>query len=180
MKKQNAVGLFFSTVLRAAVVILGIAIVVLGIAFLIKLVKNDSKTNDEPITTVGETVLTEAEMGDELLSAEPTTEQTTEEVVVADSRSKTILVLNSTDITGLAGRWVEALKAEGYTNASASDYNELQATTRIIAVEDGVGTDLVQYFNGASYEVGTVSSGTSADTTGVDIVIIIGTSDQDK
>lgn len=180
MKKQSAAGLFFSTILRAAVVIVGILIIVFGIMFLLKVVDKDKKENDEPLTTVGENVLTESEVPDELLSVETTVEVVTEAQIVADSRDKKILVLNSTDVTGLAGRWVEALAAEGYANATASDYSEIQATTRIIAVEEGVGQDLLQYFNGATYEVGTVTSGTSADTAGIDIVIIIGSADDAK
>lgn len=180
MKKQSAAGLFFSTILRAAVIIVGILIIVFGIMFLLKVVDKDKKEKDEPVTTVGEGVLTEAEVYDELLSAEPTTENVTEAPVVVDSKDKKILVLNSTDVTGLAGRWADALSAEGYTNIDKSDYSEIQAVTKIIAVEDGVGQDLLQYFNGATYEVGTVTAGTSADTTGVDIVIIIGSADDQK
>lgn len=181
MKKQSAVGLFFSMFLRAAVVILGLAIIVFGIVFLMKVVKGDGKDSDAPQTTVGSVVLDEPEGHDDLLYNTATEAPEAEEPVqVATSYDKKILVLNSTNITGLAGRWCERLNSYGYANTEASDYAEDQTTTKIIAVEEGVGQDLVQYFNGATYEVGVITSGTTASLDGVDIVIIIGYSDNDQ
>ena len=85
--------------------------------------------------------------------------------------------LNSTDIAGLAGRWCDTLNANGYANTNASDYTEALADTKIVAREDGVGKELVQYFANASYEVGTVTSNVTESTDGYDVVIIIGASD---
>ncbi len=184
MKKQSAVGLFFSMFLRATVIILGIAIVVFGIVILVKVMDNEDKPST-PATTANENVLTEAEGHDELLYTDPT--QTTEAPVSEDvytepdvsvnSYDKSILVLNSTDEIGLAGRWCETLNGYGYSNTNASDYSTTQENTRIISTTPGVGEDLVQYFNGASYEVGTVTTGTSEPTDGYDIIIIIGIGD---
>jgi hypothetical protein len=181
MKKQSAVGLFFSMFLRAAVIILAIVIVVFGAMFMMKLLNGDGGSSSEPATTVGENVLIEPEVNDDLLTAETTAATVEEpEVAAATSYDRNILVLNSTDVSGLAGRWCEKLNGYGYANTTASDYSELQEITKVIAVEDGVGQDLVGYFNGASYEVGTVSSGTSVSTDGYDIVVIIGTADNDQ
>ena len=52
MKKQSAIGLFFSMFLRAAVIIMGIAIVIFGAVFLKKFM--DKEKDKTPATTVGE------------------------------------------------------------------------------------------------------------------------------
>lgn len=180
MKKQSAVGLFFSMFLRAVVIILAIVIVVFGVVFVSKLTKSDGGTTKEPATTVSDNVLNEPEVKDDLLTAETTTEEVVTEAAVTDSFDKNILVLNSTDVTGLAGRWCEKLNGYGYANTTASDYSVTLENTKIVAVTDGVGQDLVNYFSGASYEVGTVDSGVSVSTDGYDIVIIIGNADSDQ
>ncbi|MDO5127892.1 MAG: LytR C-terminal domain-containing protein [Eubacteriales bacterium] len=181
MKKQSAAGLFFSMFLRAAVVILGIAIVSFGIVILMKVIKHDNR-QIAPATTVGENVLTEAGGRDEQIYE--TTGETTQAPVVDENAEpayhKNILVLNSTNIQGLAGRWCERLNTAGYVNTFASDYSTAQETTRVISKTEGVGTELVEFFNGASYEVGDVTEGTSTSTTNYDIIIIIGTSDNDQ
>lgn len=184
MKKQSAVGLFFSMFLRAVVVILGIVILVFGAALLMKVMKNGKSSSNAPATTVGANVLTEAEVRDDLLTAEPTeatsTEAVTEEIPAEPAYDKNILVLNSTNVKGLAGRWCEKLGGYGYANTTASDYNETLENTKIVSSTEGIGEELVQYFNGASYEVGSVTSGSSVDATAYDIVIIIGTGDSDN
>ncbi len=186
MKKQSMVGLFFSMFLRATVIILAIVIVVFGIVFISKVMQKEDK-DKIPATTASPNVLTEAEGHDELLYADPS--ETTEYVTAVDTEAPTteaevimsydanILVLNSTDEIGLAGRWCETLNGFGYNNTSASDYYTAQEYTRVISTTPGMGEDLVQYFNGASYEVGTVTTGSSEPTDGYDIVIIIGIAD---
>lgn len=185
MKKQSATGLFFSMFLRAVVVIIGIVIIVIGIVTLMKFIKLESGNNDGPATTVGESILTESESRDDLLAnPEPSTsynpggEGGNENATPIYNRN--ILVLNSTSIQGLAGRWCSRLNDAGYVNTFASDYQTEQTTTRIVAREAGAGQELVSYFNGASYEVGEVTEGTSEDTSKYDIVIILGTQDSDQ
>ncbi len=189
MKKQSMVGLFFSMFLRATVIILAIVIVVFGIVFISKVMQKEDK-DKTPATTASPNVLTEAEGHDELLYTDPS--ETTEYVTAADTEATeateaevlmsydaNILVLNSTDVIGLAGRWCETLGSYGYSNTAASDYYTPQEYTRVISTSPDIGQDLVQYFNGASYEVGTVTTGTSEPTDGYDIVIIIGIADSD-
>ena len=179
-KQQTAAGLFFSMLLRAAVVILGIGIVVFGVFFVTQALKGGPKDNT-PATTLDENALTDAQI-DELQmnpSVEESAQPVEEQVAVKSTKDCNILVLNSTDVAGLAGRWCETLNADGYANTNASDYSETVESTRIIAREDGVGMDLVAYFSNASYEVGTVTRGTTEPTDNYDIVIIIGTSDSD-
>ncbi len=181
MKKQSPVGLFFGIFLRAVVIIVGIATIAFGIFFLTKVI-GDGKEKDGPVTTLPDDVITSVEGHDDLIynTKEDTTEEITTEAPQASlSYDKNILVLNSTNTTGLAGRWCDRLREKGYSNVEAADYSDTQTNTRIVAVEDGVGQDLIQYFNGATYEVGIVTEGTNADVSGKDIVIIIGTSDDD-
>ena len=182
MKKQSPVGLFFGILLRAVVVIFGLAIIAFGIFFLSKVIGDGIKSNNGPVTTLPDSVLTDVEGRDDLIynTAEPDTQEPdTEEPEASPSHDKNILVLNSTNTGGLAGRWCDRLREQGYANVEAADYSDTQTSTRIIAVEDGVGKDLVPYFNGATYEVGIVTQGTNADVSGKDIVIIIGTNDDD-
>lgn len=188
MKKQSMVGLFFSMFLRATVIILAIVIVVFGVVFISKVMQKEDGKNKGPATTASPNVLTEAEGHDELLYTDPS--ETTEYITAADteevveettmSYDAKILVLNSTDEIGLAGRWCDTLGGFGYNNTSASDYYTPQEYTRIISTTPDLGVDLVQYFNGASYEVGTVTTGSSESTEGYDIVIIIGIADSSQ
>lgn len=190
MKKQSMVGLFFSMFLRATVIILAIVIVVFGVVFISKVMQKEDGKDKGPATTASPNVLTEAEGHDELLYTDPS--ETTEYVTAVDTEATetteaevimsydaNILVLNSTDVIGLAGRWCETLGGYGYANTAASDYYTPQEYTRVISTSPDMGQDLVQYFNGASYEVGTVTTGTSESTDGYDIVIIIGIADSD-
>ena len=177
-KQQTAAGLFFSMLLRAAVIILGLAIVAFGAFFVLQAVKGGVKKSG-PATTLDANALTDAQTDDLQMnpSTEASAEDTQEAQETGDAKGKNILVLNSTGIAGLAGRWCETLNADGYANTNASDYSESLADTKIISKEYGVGTELVNYFAAASYEVGTVTSGTSEPTDGYDIVIILGASD---
>lgn len=181
MKKQTAVGLFFSMFLRATVVILGIAIIIFGIVFLTTVIKNENKKDNTPVTTVDENVLYDPGVRDDLLDATEEASSDTQETVneVATSYDKKIAVLNSTDIGGLAGRWCQKLNGYGYSNTYATDFSNTLTNTLIVAKEDGVGEDLVQYFNGASYQVGNMPEGAYESLDDYDIVIIIGTNDDD-
>lgn len=176
MKNQSVTGLFFSMFLRAAVVILGIVIIVFGTVILMRVVKGDKKSGD-PETTVGDSVLTESDGRDDLLYNNTAAPSGDGQGGTVTSYDKRILVLNSTDIAGVAGGWCTRLNEAGYNNTMAADYTTTIETTRIVSKVDGVGTDLVGFFNGASYEVGEVTEGSMEDTTNYDIVIIIGTND---
>ena len=177
-KQQTAAGLFFSMLLRAAVIILGIAIVAFGAFFVLQAVKGNT-AKDTPATTLDQNALTDSQVDE--LQITPSTEAQTSEETAAEipATDKKILVLNSTEIAGLAGRWCDTLNANGYTDTKASDYTEALADTKIVAREDGVGKELVQYFANASYEVGTVTSNVSESTDEYDVVIIIGASDSE-
>lgn len=191
MKKQSAVSLFFSMFLRATVIILAIVIVVFGGVLATKIAKNKKEKGKDVV--VSDNVLTEAEARDDLLynTTEATGEnpdtqvsedgQTTgtEPITATDKR---ILVLNSTETLGLAGRWCQRLNDNGYANTAASDFAIAQTTTRVISRNDGIGKELVSFFAGASYEVGIgeeIQNGTLEDVSVYDIVIIVGSNDDD-
>lgn len=170
-EKESAVGLFFSMFLRAAVIVLGLIIILFGLVFLLKISKRN--TDKGPETTVGDNVLTEAEAHDELLyNGENGTQGT-----VSDSHNLKILVLNSTQTAGLAGRWRDELNSKGYANVDVSDYSNAQTNSKIFVKQEGTGQDLIPFFNGATYEIGTITEGTSADPGSYDIIIIIGSND---
>lgn len=176
MKKQSAAGLFFSMFLRAAVIILGIAILAFGAVIIVTAARQDKSSEEQ--TTVGDSVLTEADGRDDLIyntTAESSDSESQTEVTA--SYDKNILVLNSTGIAGIAGGWCTTLNEAGYGNTVAADYTTTLETTRIVSRQEGVGEDLVSFFNGASYEVGEVTEGSMEDTSNYDIVIIIGTND---
>lgn len=186
-KKESAAGLFFSMMLRAIVIILGIIIVVFGGVLVTKVVKDSkNKTKDK---VVSDNVLTEAEAHDDLLYNEATVATTEEYVVSQDTVDtstaafdKRILVLNSTETAGLAGRFCQRLNDNGYANTAASDFTPAQTTSRVIVREDGVGQELMGFFYDASYEVGIgedIQNGTLEDVSVYDIVIIIGSNDDD-
>ena len=119
MKKQSPVGLFFGILLRAVVIIFGVAIVAFGIFFLSKVIGDGTKADKGPVTTLPDSVLTDVEGRDDLIynTAEPSTEESdTEAPEASSSQDKNILVLNSTNTSGLAGRWCDRLREQGYAN----------------------------------------------------------------
>ncbi len=87
------------------------------------------------------------------------------------SKGKNIIVLNGSQIGGLATAAKTTLTNAGYKVKKIGDYTAATLTqTKIIVKEDGVGKDLVKYFSNPVVETGTVD-------TGYDIKIIIGTAD---
>lgn len=87
------------------------------------------------------------------------------------SKGKSIIVLNGSQIGGLATAAKTTLINAGYKVKKIGDYTAATLTqTKIIVKEDGVGKDLVKYFSNPVIETGTVD-------TGYDIKIIIGTAD---
>ena len=87
------------------------------------------------------------------------------------SKGKSIIVLNGSQIGGLASATKTKLTNAGYTVKKIGDYTaSTLIQTKIIVKEDGAGKDLVQYFSNPVLETGTVEDG-------YDIQIIIGTAD---
>lgn len=169
---KKALRLFGEVFLKTIIVILGMAIVAFVIFFMMQKFgggkKNNNNTEEQPSITT-------EELPTEGTTVAPTTETPdTEEpatVELISSVGHSIEILNSTDVAGVAAGWQERLNGEGFTVSQIGNYEvETLSTTKIIVTEDGMGMDLLEYFPGASVEVGTIDSG-------VEIQIIIGTSD---
>lgn len=192
---SKALRLFGEAFLRTLVIVLGLTIVFFAGFFLIRVATGGGNTNNQSKVenTMDEEQLQKQldaenatadgadEAGDG--AAEVSTEGSDVQAPAADSKALKIVVLNSTGTKGLAGAWVEKLKAEGYTNIYAGNYKVGQlAASKILAAAEGTGTDLVSYFNGAAIETGGLTSGfnlsdSAIPTDDIDLFIIIGTDD---
>jgi hypothetical protein len=178
MKKKSVAGLFFSMFLRTVVIILAVVIVVFGVA-LTKQYMSRSKTTDQENTgVIDESILTDPDDGDDLLNVSGDGEDGEGAGQIESSFDKKIVVLNGTDTKGLAGHWKDTLSGYGYTDIDSANYYNGAENTKILVTEDGIGQDLLQYFPSASIETGTLTSDeTDAKLDGVQIIIIIGSSD---
>ena len=178
MKKRSAGALFLAMFLRAVVIILAIVIVAMGAVFVKQYLKNKS---NKDVSNVDESVLID-DQEDELLTATPT-EVATEapeggNEETASSKDLTIAVLNATDVGGLAGKWTDKLKAEGYTDVFPANYYAKSDITVICVESEGQGEDLKKYFPGSYIQVRRLDSGaTDATIEGTEIFIVIGKTD---
>ncbi len=199
MDKKTILRVFGEAFLRSMVVLM--AIVILGFsAFFIIKVRSDKKQLAARETTEAGSTYSDEELqamldkenaGDTKEDADASTEEiTTEEVTTEEaveeiaSTDKKIIVLNSTNTSGLAGKWQSKLTSEGFPNVGAGNYSAgAQSQTKIYVKEEGMGQDLLTYFSGAAVEVGTPDSGACSVTKGsitlddADIIIVIGNSD---
>jgi LCP family protein required for cell wall assembly len=88
----------------------------------------------------------------------------------ADSRNASIMVLNGGYTTGKAGEVRDTLTDAGYNVEEIGDYDDTRKTqTRIYVNDDGLGEDLIKYFNDAEIIHNKQITGD------YDIVIVIGT-----
>jgi LCP family protein required for cell wall assembly len=89
---------------------------------------------------------------------------------VADSKDASIMVLNGGYTTGKAGEVRDTLTEDGYNVEEIGDYDDTRKTqTRIYVNDDGLGEDLIKYFNDAEIIHNKQITGD------YDIVIVIGT-----
>lgn len=193
MNKGTIVRIFGEAFLRATVIILGIAIIGFGGFFLVSVISDAGKGNNEATQDLSDEELKRlleeqeataepdsTEAGEETTTAEVTGEPTTEEQIISSKDAK-ILVLNSTATKGLAKAWSDKLIGEGFATVEKGNYSTEQLTnTKIIVITEGRGKDLVSYFKSASLTTGSAPSGVDVSTDGYDIFIIIGTEDDIK
>ena len=86
-------------------------------------------------------------------------------------KTNSIQILNASMVQGLAASYQNRLEADGYKVDSIGNYTGTTSeVTRIVVREEGIGEELLSYFNGATMEVGTIEGES-------DIVIILGTKD---
>lgn len=192
MDKKTVLKVFGEAFLRSMVVLMAIAIVGFAVFFIIKvntdkkeLAKKEQSVKDT--TTYSDDEL-QAMLDDENANdtEEATTEATTEEITTEatteqqdiPSNDKSILVLNSTRVAGVAKAWMDKLTGAGFTTVKTGNYSLSQeAQTKIYVAEEGMGKDLAEFFTDAVIEVGSLDSGVDVSTAGIDIFIIIGSND---
>lgn len=189
MDKKTILRVFGEAFLRSMVVLMGIAIVGFAAFFIIKVNTDKKQMAKDTVTEEGSTHSddelqamldkeNEGDISEESTTEEVTTqEQTTEEKMIS-SKDKSILVLNSTGVAGLAKSWMNKLSGEGFTKVATGNYSlSREEQTKIYVSEEGMGEDLAEYFQNATIEVGSLSSGIDVSTTDVDIFIVVGKND---
>ncbi|MDO5155994.1 MAG: LytR C-terminal domain-containing protein, partial [Eubacteriales bacterium] len=114
---------------------------------------------------------------------EVTTEEPTTEQLDIPSTDKKIMLLNSTNVSGLARGWSQKLSGAGFAQTITGNYTAgASAQTKIYVPEEGMGNDLVSYFKDAVIEIGKPAAGTytaspGMSESGTEIYIVIGNSD---
>ena len=189
MDRKTILRVFGEAFLRSLVVLMAIAIVGFAAFFIIK-VSTDKKQMAEVGITEEDSTHSDDELqamldeenasdaSEESTTEEMTTEEPTTEAQIISSKDKSILVLNSTGVAGLAKSWMDKLSGEGFTEIATGNYSlSREEQTKIYVQEEGMGEDLIEYFQDAVIEVGTLSSGIDVSTAGVDIFIVIGKND---
>lgn len=195
MDKRTLLRVFGEAFLRSMVVLMAIAIIGFGTFFVVR-VNSDKKNlaeNNEATTEYSEqelhAMLEEENANDTEVTTEEatteaaTTEEMTTEVQAIPSTDKNILILNSTNVSGLAGAWKNKISSGGFSNIGVGNYNLGSETqTKIYVSQEGMGKDLVEYFSGATIVVGpleessyTIKSGATVGQ--IDIFIVIGSND---
>ena len=189
MDNKTILRMFGEAFLRSMIVLIGIIIIGFILFFVIKANSSNKTETDrvvsqattEEITTEVSTTeisTTEAPTTEEPTTEEITTEELTTEEQVILSIDKKILVLNSTNVAGLAKAWMDRLKQDGFADVATGNYSAgTETNTRIYVSEEGMGTDLTDYFADATVEVGILSSGIDVSTEGVEIFVVIGSND---
>lgn len=183
--------LFMETMLRAAVIILGIGIVIMT-ALLIKTTKANKEQIKNKQNTTNTDIVTEAEDPDDptfnnnggnsggaVDNAEADGNGGSSEPV-GDMKSAKILVINASGTGGVAGSWKETLQGEGYTSVEVGNYLPgILSTTKVCTSGGYDASSLAGKFT--SPEMATVDSLDSASfdmtVSDYDIVIVVGTND---
>lgn len=203
---KKILKLFFETMLRAAVIILGFAIIVMT-ALLIKTVKANKEQVENKQTTTNNPIATEADDPDDptfnnnggnsngagdsannedgdngnSTGADGTGESSGGSTEPAgDIKNAKILVINASGTGGVAGSWRETLQGEGYTSVEVGNYLPGILTTTKVCTSGGYdASSLAGKFT--SPEMTTVDSldSSSFDMTvsAYDIVVVVGTND---
>lgn len=83
---------------------------------------------------------------------------------------KKIIILNSTETSGVAAKWKETFQGRGYEVLEIGNYSPQLDKTRIVVKEDGQGEEFLDYFSEAELHTGKVPEGADAQ-------IVIGTGD---
>lgn len=189
MDKKTILRVFGDAFLRSMVVLMAILILGFTVFFIVRVVSDKKQAADmeETGSTYSdeelEEMLNKENAKDKPIvdeEEEETEEEVTEEVQEISSKDSKILVLNSTGVAGLAKRWMDRLKGEGFSDVQTGNYSTASGEqTKIYVPEEGMGKDLAEQFEDAVIEVGSLSSGIDVSTDGVEIFIILGNKDTD-
>lgn len=189
---RKVVKLFMETMLRAAVIILGIGIIVM-VALLIKTTRATKEQVKNKQNTPNNNIVTEAEDPDDPTfnggatnNSSETGANTGEDMSGGtgesseDVKNAKILVINATGTGGVAGSWRDTLQGVGYTSVEVGNYLPGILTTTKVCTSGGYdASSLAENFT--SPEMTTVDSldASSFDMTvsDYDIVIVVGTTD---
>lgn len=119
---------------------------------------------------------------------EKATEKETEGETESESETETdysvsVLVLNGTQRPGVAGYWQEQLESEGYTDVMSASYSETVDEETVIYSDDiDMARPFLDYFQDASFELGTVEEGIEPEDgqelpEEIDVYVVIGKGD---
>ena len=99
-------------------------------------------------------------------------------VAAEPDHSIPVLVMNGTEVSGLAAAWKTKIEALGYTNVSTGNYIDGGVTTSKVVIGEGLNADdIVSAVSGATSEVGDGANiNTDVEKDGIKIFVIIGTS----
>ena len=189
-KKGSTAGIFFTFFLKAIVIILGLVILAMSV-YLVKqiiLQKNSEadSISDEAVFEGDDQVddlmmASSGDAADELLYEGEGAEGDNQNGSSAKSLAfdDSIVVLNATETTGLAGAWKEKLEALGFTNLQTGNYTGgLLENSKIIVTEENTGGNLKDFVPNMEIETlpaDQVPCDVAPD--GVKAYIIIGNSD---
>ena len=178
--------LFMDTMLRAAVIVLGIGVIIM-LALLIKSMVSNKNAADEKTTEEVQSISTEEEDPDDPTFGDSDDQTTTDgESTVSDDATSVssldakVLVVNATGTSGVAGSWKTTLEGYGYTSVDVGNYSlGIITTTKVCVSGDYDGADIAAYYT--SPEMTTISTLQSAafdmPIEDYDIVVVVGTTD---
>lgn len=200
MDKKIMLKVFAEAFLRSLIVLMAALIVGFAAFFFIKVNsdRNSPSSNNDmyaqgQAATTGEPVMEEPTT-EEITTEEPTTEEiTTEELTTEEatteeqtipSTDRKILVLNSTGVGGVAKAWKDKLAGAGFSDVAMGNYSvSSEQQTRIFVPEEGMGQDLLGFFQDAVIVVDRLGdSGIEIVTEGVtagevEIFVVVGSND---
>lgn len=200
MDKKIMLKVFAEAFLRSLIVLMAALIVGFAAFFFIKVNSDrNSPSSNNDMYAQGQAPTTGEPVMEELTTEEPTTEElTTEEITTEEaateeeateeqtipSTDRKILVLNSTGVGGVAKAWKDKLAGAGFSDIAMGNYTVSgEQQTRIYVPEEGMGQDLLGFFQDAVIVVDRLGDSgveivSDGVTTGeVEIFVVVGSND---
>lgn len=187
-KKNSTAGLFFTFFLKAIVIILGLVILAMSVYLVKQIIL---QKNSEADSISDEAVFEGDDQVDDLMMA---SSGDAEDVLLYDGNGSadgsgntkkeiafdsSIVVLNATETSGLAGAWKEKLEGIGFTNVQTGNYTGgLLESSKIVVTEEYSGDSFKPYL--PDVEIETLPADQvpcDVDSEGVSAYIIIGNAD---